>query len=46
MNCLPQDEEAIKQALEREDKAIRKIAREMGVGVGVVQRVKVEIAGR
>ena len=32
-------EQAIRQALERADKGMRKIAREMGVGVSVVQRV-------
>ena len=32
-------EEAIRDALRRWDKGIRKIAREMGVGVSVVQRV-------
>ena len=35
-------EEAIQQALRRGDKGMWKIAREMGVGVSVVQRVKVE----
>ena len=33
-------EQAIRQALERGDKGIRRIAGEMGVGVSVVQRVK------
>ena len=37
-------EEAIRQALSRGDKGMRKIAREVGVGVSVVQRVKVESA--
>ena len=34
-------EQAIREALRRGDKGIRKIAREMGVGVSVVQRVVV-----
>ena len=33
-------ENAIREALERGDKGIRRIAGEMGVGVSVVQRVK------
>ncbi len=33
-------EEAIRQALGRGDEGIRKIARELGVGVSVVQRVR------
>ena len=33
-------EQAIREALRRRDKGIRKIAREMGVGVSVIQRVK------
>lgn len=33
-------EEAIRHALERGDKGIRNIAREMGVGVSVIQRVQ------
>ena len=37
-------EQAIREALERGDKGIRKIAREMGVGVSVVQRVKAQVA--
>jgi len=37
-------EQAIREALRRGDKGIRKIAREMGVGVSVVQRVKMEVA--
>ena len=32
-------EQAIREALRRRDKGIRKIAREMGVGVSLVQRV-------
>ena len=36
----PEIEEAIRQALAKHDKGMRKIAREMGVGVSVVQRVK------
>ena len=36
----PEVEEAIRDALHRGDKGIRKIARELGVGVSVVQRVK------
>ena len=35
-------EEAIREALRGGDKGIRKIAREMGTGVSVVQRVKLE----
>ena len=35
----PEVEKAIRQALARGDKGMRKIAREMGVGVSVVQRV-------
>ena len=35
----PEVEEAIKAALGKGDKGMRKIAREMGVGVSVVQRV-------
>ncbi|MCH8883699.1 MAG: recombinase family protein [SAR324 cluster bacterium] len=35
-------EEAIQEALRKGDKGIRKIAGEMGVGVSVVQRVKME----
>ena len=35
-------EQAIRDALRRRDKGLRKIAREMGVGVNVVQRVKLE----
>ena len=38
----PEVEEAIRDALERGDKGIRKIAREMGMGVSVVRRVKLE----
>lgn len=38
----PEIEKAIQQALSRGDKGMRKIAREMGVGVSVVQRIKVE----
>ena len=34
-------EQAIQDALERGDKGMRKIAREIGVGVSVVQRVRV-----
>ena len=34
-------EQAIRDALSRGDKGIRKIAREMGVGVSVVQRIKI-----
>ena len=37
-------EQAIRDALRRRDKGIRKIAREMGVGVSVVQRVKMQRA--
>lgn len=37
----PEVKEAIRDTLERGDKGIRKIAREMGVGVSVVQRVKI-----
>jgi DNA invertase Pin-like site-specific DNA recombinase len=37
----PEVEEAIRQALGKRDKGMRKIARELGVGVSVVQRVKV-----
>lgn len=40
----PEVEEAIRLALSRNDKGILKIAREMGVGVSVVQRVKLEHA--
>ena len=40
----PEVEEAIREALNRKDKGIRKIAREMGVGVSVVQRVKLELS--
>ena len=40
----PKVEEAIGQALRRGDKGMRKIARELGVGVSVVQRVKVDCA--
>ena len=36
-------EVAIPQALKRRDKGMRRIAREMEVGVSVVQRVKVEV---
>ena len=36
----PEVEEAIRDALGKGDKVMRKIAREMGVGVSVVQRVK------
>ena len=36
----PTVEEAIRDALSRKDKGMRKIAREMGVGVSVVLRVK------
>ena len=36
----PEAEEAIQQALRRKDKGMRKISREMGVGVRVVRRVK------
>ena len=36
----PEVEEAIRQALKREHKGIRKIAGELGVGVSVVQRIK------
>lgn len=36
----PEVEEAIRQALSRGDKGIRNIARELGVGVSVVQRIK------
>ena len=39
----PEVEEAIRQALSRKDKGIRKIAGEMGVGVSVVQRIKVNL---
>ncbi len=39
-------EHAIRDALGRGDKGIRKIAREMGVGVSVVQRVRAEQAAR
>ena len=35
----PEVEEAIRDALGRKDKGMRKIAREMGVGVSVVQRI-------
>jgi len=35
-------EQAIRVALSRGDKGIRKIAGEMGVGVSVMQRVKLE----
>ena len=38
----PEVEEAIRQTLRRGDKGMRKIAREMGVGVSVVQRIKGE----
>jgi DNA invertase Pin-like site-specific DNA recombinase len=37
----PEVEMAIRMALRRGDKGIRKIARELGVGVSVVQRLKV-----
>ena len=37
-------EQAIWEALGKRDKGMRKIAREMGVGVSVVQRVKAEDA--
>ena len=40
----PEVEEVIQQALRKGDKGMRKIAREMGVGVSVVQRIKVEIS--
>jgi len=36
-------EQAIREALIRGDKGIRKIAREIGVGVSVVQRIKVDL---
>lgn len=35
----PEVEEAIRQALERGNKGMRKIAREMAIGVSVVQRI-------
>lgn len=35
-------EQAIRDALRRRDKGMRKIAREVGVGVSVVQRVRME----
>ena len=40
----PEVEDAIWQALEKRDKGMRKIAREMGVGVSVVQRVRMELS--
>ena len=36
----PEVEDAIRQALSRNDKGIRKIATEIGVGVSVVQRLR------
>ncbi len=36
-------EQAIRDALSHRDKGMREIAREMGVGVSVVQRIKLEI---
>ena len=38
----PKVEEAIRQALRWGDKGMRKIARELGVGVSVVQRIRAE----
>jgi DNA invertase Pin-like site-specific DNA recombinase len=38
-------ETKIRRALKRGDRGIRKIAREIGVGVGTVQRVKAAMAG-
>ena len=40
----PKVEEAIRQALAKRDKGMRKIAREMGVGVSVVQRVRMNFS--
>ena len=40
----PEVEEAIRVALGKGDKGMRKIAREMGVGVSVVQRIKLELS--
>jgi DNA invertase Pin-like site-specific DNA recombinase len=37
-------EQAIREALRRGDKGMWKIARELGVGVSVVQRVKFELS--
>jgi DNA invertase Pin-like site-specific DNA recombinase len=39
----PEVEDAIRAALQRRDKGMRKIARELGVGVSVVQRVRASI---
>ena len=41
----PEVEQAIRDALNRKDKGMRKIAGEMGVGVSVVQRIRGESAG-
>ena len=39
----PEVEEAIHQALSRRNKGMRKVAREMGVGVSLVQRIRLEV---